>query len=43
VVRLGAREGDSRIVLSGVSPGERVAIGDFATLADGARIKIINP
>jgi RND family efflux transporter MFP subunit len=43
VVRLGAAEGDSRIVLSGVSPGERVAIGDFATLADGARVKIINP
>ncbi|HEY4039683.1 MAG TPA: efflux RND transporter periplasmic adaptor subunit [Burkholderiaceae bacterium] len=43
VVRLGAREGDIRIVLAGVSAGERVAIGDFATLADGARIKIINP
>jgi RND family efflux transporter MFP subunit len=43
VVKLGARDGDSRIVLSGVSPGERVAIGDFAALADGARVKIINP
>jgi RND family efflux transporter MFP subunit len=43
VVRLGAREGDSRIVLSGVAAGERVAIGDFAALADGARIRIINP
>lgn len=43
LVKLGGREGDGRIVLSGVSAGERVAIGDFAALADGARIKVINP
>lgn len=39
-VRLGARGSDGQTVLSGLSAGERVAIGDFAKLADGAKIKI---
>ncbi len=39
-VRLGARGSDGQTVLSGLSAGERVAIGDFARLADGAKIKI---
>jgi len=39
-VRLGREEGDRRIVLSGLTAGARVAIGDFAQLADGARIRI---
>lgn len=39
-VRLGAREGDEVAVLSGLTAGERVAIGDFAQLKDGARIRV---
>ncbi len=39
-VKLGARGGDGQTVLSGLSSGERVAVGDFARLADGAKIKI---
>ena len=39
-VRLGASGSDGQTVLSGLSAGERVAIGDFARLADGAKIKI---
>jgi RND family efflux transporter MFP subunit len=39
-VRLGRREGDAWIVLSGLTPGARVAIGDFAQLVDGARVRI---
>ena len=39
-VRLGARGSDGQTVLSGLSAGERVAIGDFAKLADGAKIKV---
>ena len=39
-VRLGARGSDGQTVLSGLSSGERVAIGDFARLADGAKIKV---
>jgi RND family efflux transporter MFP subunit len=41
VVKLGARREDGQIVLSGVSPGERVAIGDFAKLADGTRVNVV--
>ncbi len=41
VVKLGTRREDGQIVLSGLSPGERVAIGDFAKLADGARVKVV--
>jgi RND family efflux transporter MFP subunit len=41
VVKLGARGDDGQVVLSGVSSGERVVVGDFAKLADGARVKIV--
>ena len=36
-VRLGAGSGDSVTVLSGLTAGERVAVGDFARLKDGAK------
>jgi len=39
-VRLGAADGDRLAVLSGLNPGERVAVGDFARLKDGARIRV---
>jgi RND family efflux transporter MFP subunit len=39
-VRLGREDGDRRLVLSGLTAGAQVAIGDFALLADGARIRI---
>lgn len=39
-VKLGARGGDGQTVLSGLSSGERVAVGDFARLTDGAKIKV---
>jgi RND family efflux transporter MFP subunit len=39
-VRLGAMQGDNRIVLSGVEPGTQVAIGDFKQLSDGSKIRI---
>jgi RND family efflux transporter MFP subunit len=40
VVRVGARTGDGQIVLSGLSEGERLAIGDRALLSDGARVQV---
>jgi RND family efflux transporter MFP subunit len=39
-VKLGATSSERAIVLSGLSPGDRVAVGDFAQLRDGARIRI---
>jgi RND family efflux transporter MFP subunit len=39
-VRLGASGSDRVTVLSGLSPGERVAVGDFTRLKDGAKIRI---
>lgn len=39
-VRLGARNGDSQWILSGLEPGTSVAIGDFTKLHDGARIRV---
>jgi RND family efflux transporter MFP subunit len=39
-VRLGSSKGDNVTVESGLSAGERVAVGDFADLKDGARIRI---
>jgi RND family efflux transporter MFP subunit len=39
-VRLGAGSSDSITVLSGLNAGERVAIGDFAQLKDGVRIRV---
>jgi RND family efflux transporter MFP subunit len=39
-VRLGARNNDGQTVLSGLSSGERVALGDLARLKDGAKVKV---
>jgi len=43
-VRLGARSADGQVVLSGLSSGERVAVGstpgELAGLADGARVRV---
>jgi len=39
-VRLGARSGDNQWILSGLDPGETVAIGDFSKLHDGTRVRI---
>jgi multidrug efflux pump subunit AcrA (membrane-fusion protein) len=39
-VRLGAGNGDSVVVLSGLTTGERVAVGDFTQLKDGAKIRV---
>jgi len=41
-VRLGERSAAGQIVLSGLSSGNRVAIGDFAKLLDGTAIRIDN-
>ena len=41
-VRLGERSAAGQIVLSGLSSGTRVAIGDFAKLADGTAVRIEN-
>jgi RND family efflux transporter MFP subunit len=39
-VKLGAADGERVVVLAGVTPGERVAVGDFTRLKDGAEIRI---
>lgn len=39
-VRLGSADGEDRIVLSGLTAGARLAVGDFSKLIDGARIRI---
>jgi RND family efflux transporter MFP subunit len=39
-VRLGARDSTGQTVLSGISPGTRVAIGELANFADGVRVRI---
>ncbi|GAC1498453.1 MAG: efflux RND transporter periplasmic adaptor subunit [Steroidobacteraceae bacterium] len=39
-VRLGAGGGEGVTVLSGLSAGEHVAVGDFTLLQDGARIRV---
>jgi RND family efflux transporter MFP subunit len=39
-VRLGAGSSDSITILSGLSAGEGVAVGDFAQLKDGAKIRV---
>ena len=41
-LKLGAISADRVTILSGLNPGERVAIGDFARLKDGVRIRIEN-
>ena len=39
-VRLGAGSGDTITILSGLTAGERVAVGDFTQLKDGAKIRV---
>lgn len=39
-VRLGASNGDGIAVLSGLAAGERVAVGDFTQLKDGAKVRV---
>jgi RND family efflux transporter MFP subunit len=41
VVRLGARTNDGQLVLSGLSGGTRVAVGNLSALTDGAKIHIV--
>lgn len=41
-VKLGARNGDALTVLTGLSAGERVAVGDFTKLSDGAHVKVVD-
>ncbi|MDR3418590.1 MAG: efflux RND transporter periplasmic adaptor subunit, partial [Nevskia sp.] len=42
-VKLGNSGTDGQTVLSGLSSGERVAIGDFAKLNDGMKVKVEQP
>ena len=42
-VRLGASSGDNVTVLSGVTAGEKIAVGDFSKLKDGMRVRIQQP
>jgi RND family efflux transporter MFP subunit len=39
-VKLGASSNEHVIILSGLSPGDRVAVGDFARMTDGGKIRI---
>jgi RND family efflux transporter MFP subunit len=39
-VRLGASSGDNATVLSGLSAGDRLAMGDFTQLKDGAKVRV---
>ena len=39
-VKLGGTSGGGVLVLSGVSAGERVAVGDFSRLADGVKVRV---
>jgi multidrug efflux pump subunit AcrA (membrane-fusion protein) len=39
-VKLGASSGDHVVVLSGLAPGDQVAVGDFAKMRDGAAIRV---
>jgi RND family efflux transporter MFP subunit len=39
-VRLGARESGGQVLLSGVSAGDQVAVGDFSQLHDGAKVRV---
>jgi RND family efflux transporter MFP subunit len=39
-VRLGARNSDGQTILAGLVPGDRLAIGDFAKLTDGATVSV---
>ena len=39
-VRLGARNGEEQTILSGIAMGDRLAVGDFTLLGDGAKIHV---
>ena len=39
-VRLGARSNEGQVVLSGLSKGDRLAVGDLGKLTDGAKVHI---
>ncbi|MDG0027600.1 efflux RND transporter periplasmic adaptor subunit [Trinickia sp. Y13] len=41
-VKLGARDAEAQTVLAGLAAGERVAVGDFTKLADGAHVKVVD-
>jgi hypothetical protein len=41
-IKLGASGSNQVTVLSGLQPGERVAIGDFGRLKDGVRVRVEN-
>ncbi|MGG1949424.1 efflux RND transporter periplasmic adaptor subunit [Trinickia sp. NRRL B-1857] len=41
-VKLGAHSADTQTVIAGVSPGERVAVGDLTKLSDGAHVKVVD-
>jgi RND family efflux transporter MFP subunit len=41
-VKLGPRGTDTQTVIAGVSPGERVAVGDLTKLSDGAHVKVVD-
>jgi hypothetical protein len=40
-VKLGAKGSDGTAILSGLSTGERVAVGDLDKLSDGAKVKVV--
>jgi hypothetical protein len=39
-VKLGAKGPDGQVVLSGLSAGDRLAVGDLSKLQDGTRISV---
>lgn len=39
-VRLGARNGEEQTVISGIVPGERLAVGDFTRFSDGTEVHV---
>jgi RND family efflux transporter MFP subunit len=41
-VRLGTRSAEGQVVLAGLTPGTVLAVADFATLKDGARVRVAN-
>ena len=41
-VKLGTKVADGQVVLSGLSSGARLAVGDLSRLADGAKVRIAN-
>jgi len=39
-VTLGARDGDDQTILSGLTAGDSVAVGDLTQLADGKKVRV---